>query len=793
MNTPLFSSCKNVIPTTETYSLHDIIINIITGVYRNPVDEIRTCSCKKKRNKLKEKLPTFIPSLESCKTRKTKDLDRAFISANRIVLDFDELDVEKIKNIRTTARKDPSYIADFVSPSGNGLKIIIAVDGGGDNERHSDAWNAAIAWCKDYDFPNPDASGKDIGRLCYVSYDPDATYTNREPVLLKPIKAKSVTNKSSNTSPDTTIEYLRNALTFIPSDEYSIWIKVGHALKEYGQDAYCLFDEWSQKSEKYNPSECEETWKSFKPTRTNHRIIFYLAKKYRKSGRVNTNTQEPFDTNAMLLPSNFTTITESARRIFGVIAKEMDMFMFGGAIVELKEVNKQYSLSQISPGAFRSRIERYDRNVMAYVSSGNDKAIKNKLCSMDNAKALMESDPATELLPHIRIVTSCPILTFDLNTLAMGFHKKEGVLVTSGKQPIEVELKEAVEALKGLLVDNEFITENDRSRALSMMILPMMKMGGFISSPCPMDTAEANQSQSGKTYRQKIIAAIYNSSPLVVTQKNGGVGSIDESIASALATGRPFVLLDNFRGSFNSPMLEAIITTPECVSVRLPRASEQIIDASAVNFQLSSNGVDTTEDMANRSCIIRIRKQNNKKWKKWQEGDLLTHIKENQHYYLGCVITVIKSWVTDGKKKTETTDHDMREWAQTMDWIVQNIFMTPSLLDGHKDIQVQVSNPQLTWLRDVCIQSENDGKLGIDLLAHNIAELCEYADIEYPNKRTYSGEPAFKYIGIIMGKMFDKKNTLIVDNYQIIKSEKSIYNKKSKRIKLTKVYSIKTI
>ena len=76
------------------------------------------------------------------------------------------------------------------------------------------------------------------------------------------------------------------------------------------------------------------------------------------------------------------------------------------------------------------------------------------------------------------------------------------------------------------------------------------------------------------------IAAIYNSTPLVVTQKSGGVGSVDESIASALATGRPFVLLDNFRGNFNSAMLEAIITTPETVSVRVPKAADRIIDAS---------------------------------------------------------------------------------------------------------------------------------------------------------------------------------------------------------------------
>lgn len=495
----------------------------------------------------------------------------------------------------------------------------------------------------------------------------------------------------------------------------------------------------------------------------------------------------------ILLPSNKTTITDSAKSIFNVIAQKKDMYVFGGAIVELKKSTGQYSLLQVPAEAFRSRIERYGKEVKAYVAYKDDYALRDKRCSMDNAKALMASDQAVELLPTVRVITPCPVLTTDLKVLSKGYHHKEGILVTQGKHPADVDLSQAVNALKGLLSDTEFITQSDEARALSMMILPMMKMARFITDPCPMDTAEANESQSGKTYRQKVIPAIYNSTALVVTQKSGGVGSVDESLASALATGRLFVQLDNFRGNFNSPMLEAIITTPETVSIRLPRLAEQIIDASVVSFQLSSNGVDTTPDMANRSCIIRIRKQPGRQWKKWPEGDLLAHIKANQHYYLGCVMAVVKAWVNAGKPTTDTTEHDMREWAQSMDWIVQNIFGMPPLLEGHQDIQKQVSNPQLTWLREVCIQAERDEKLNFDLLAHNIAELCEHADITYPNKRQYCDDGAFKYIGVIMGKIFNKQDSVIIDNYKITKTEKDIYNENIKRHKLARIYIIKLL
>ncbi len=497
---------------------------------------------------------------------------------------------------------------------------------------------------------------------------------------------------------------------------------------------------------------------------------------------------------AMLLPSGNTTITESANSIFSVIAQKRDIYIFGGAICDLKKNGDQFSLTQVSPEAFRSRIECYGKKVMSYVAYKDDFLLKAKPCSMDSARALMASQSADELLPHVRAIVSCPVLTRDLEVLSAGYHQENEILVTHGRKPVDVSTNEAVKGLKGLLADNEFITPSDAARALSMMILPMLKMSGFILEPCPMDTAEANESQSGKTYRQKVIAAIYNSSPLVVTQKNGGVGSVDESISSALATGRPFVLLDNFRGNFDSPMLEAIITTPDCVSIRIPRLAEQVIDATAVSFQLSSNGVNTTTDMANRSCIIRIRKQSGKQWKSWPEGDLLSHVKANQHYYLGCVIAIVKEWVTSGMLRTSTTEHDMREWAQSMDWIVQRIFKTVPLLEGHQNIQQSVSSPQLTWLREVCLYAERYEKLNVDLLSHNIAEICEFSDIEYPNKRKYqNSEAAYKYIGTIMCKMFSKQGVVIIDNYKVTKTEREIFNEKIRRHKLSKIYKIEIL
>ena len=110
------------------------------------------------------------------------------------------------------------------------------------------------------------------------------------------------------------------------------------------------------------------------------------------------------------------------------------------------------------------------------------------------------------------------------------------------------------------MAEFDFQTEGDKARAVASLISPALRTGGFLKGRVPADVAEADQSQSGKTYRQKLIAALYNERVSLVTNREGGVGSIDESLNQQLVAGRPFIQFDNFRGRFASAHLEAFLT-----------------------------------------------------------------------------------------------------------------------------------------------------------------------------------------------------------------------------------------
>lgn len=57
-------------------------------------------------------------------------------------------------------------------------------------------------------------------------------------------------------------EYLKEALTYVSSDDYETWVKVGMALKTSGYPLD-VWEEWSRGSPKYKPGVCDRKWKSF--------------------------------------------------------------------------------------------------------------------------------------------------------------------------------------------------------------------------------------------------------------------------------------------------------------------------------------------------------------------------------------------------------------------------------------------------------------------------------------------------------------------------------------------------
>ena len=256
-----------------------------------------------------------------------------------------------------------------------------------------------------------------------------------------------------------------------------------------------------------------------------------------------------------------------------------------------------FAIDILTKEAFRSRLERSKRRVKSATVShnGNQLVLKLKRCSADNADVLLATKEATECLPPLELVTRSPILIEhegELQTLGHGYHDiNGGILITASCNPAEVPLEVAVRDLLNLLHDFQFATPADKSRAVANVIGPCIRMGRLLFGHALVNATEADLSQAGKGYLLATERTVYGEINATVTKREGGVGSLDESVASALLSGAPFITLDNLRGKVASQYLESILNViGRCAGSR-SASRRDLYQRAACDFSLDQQWI----------------------------------------------------------------------------------------------------------------------------------------------------------------------------------------------------------
>ena len=477
----------------------------------------------------------------------------------------------------------------------------------------------------------------------------------------------------------------------------------------------------------------------------------------------------------IILPGSGITIKATAEELFKRIAPTQTMFIRGGVVAGIAENDGTSELEVIRPAAARSRFESYATFWVWRAGHNGERVLKRAIIPQDIAMALLETEEARKLLPNITGLINCPVIVStngEVQIVGKGYHPDIGLFVTGGQTPPQIALSEAVTTLLELVSEFDFQSPGDRSRALASFITPALKQGGHLHRNVPSDVAEADQSQSGKTYRQKLVAAVYNETVSLVTCHSGGVGSIDESLNAQLIAGRPFIQFDNFRGKFDSPHVEALLTAEKSFPVRVPYSREVMIDPRWFIVMLTSNGVETTRDFANRGSIVRIRKREEDfKFRRYSEGDLLEHVRACQPHYLGAVFAVVTRWIELSRQRSNETRHDFREWAQVLDWIVQQILGEAPLMDGHQAAQERACNPALTFLRKLALAVAEQNRLGVRLIASELYEIADSAEVDIPGLRRPDEGKGKLLIGSVLARLFKARDYLILDDFKVTRDE----------------------
>jgi hypothetical protein len=141
-----------------------ILERIKSGATKELVKKIRAEKRKPERNELKKQLPAICFSGTF-----TKRSDNAIVEHSGLIcLDFDGYQKQKeLLQDKENLSKNKYVYSVFVSPSGNGLKVLVKIPA--DQDNHINYFNSLEKY---FNSPYFDKTSKNISRVCYESYDP---------------------------------------------------------------------------------------------------------------------------------------------------------------------------------------------------------------------------------------------------------------------------------------------------------------------------------------------------------------------------------------------------------------------------------------------------------------------------------------------------------------------------------------------------------------------------------------------------------------------------------------------
>jgi hypothetical protein len=248
----LISHYKNIHDSQDTdIELASFLEGVQTGKWQDIVFDVRNAPTKEIKD-LKKKTAPLVTVSGSFSARKDDALRK---HSNFIAIDIDNLD-----DAAETKRRigvDPYLYACFLSIGGNGLCIIVKMDG----TRHLDAFNGIAAYLYNEYQLIVDQSGKNVSRARFVSYDPfmllntkSATFKKYLPKKKEPKHPKVMVIK---TDFDAMIKQMDEKGINLCED-YSDWVRICYALvQEFQEQGRDYFHTLSSHSSKYNSLDCD--------------------------------------------------------------------------------------------------------------------------------------------------------------------------------------------------------------------------------------------------------------------------------------------------------------------------------------------------------------------------------------------------------------------------------------------------------------------------------------------------------------------------------------------------------
>lgn len=245
----------------QNIELEHFYSEIKNANYKNEVDLYREKLAevgKKLAESVKQKIPAVVISGIFKDSVTNANLHE---HSNYICVDIDNIPLEDMSLIKQKLKQDSYVESFFVSCGGNGLAVIIKIDG----SKHLESFLGL----EDYFFKEYsatiDKSCKNVSRLRFYSYDTDIYINKKSKVFKKYIKPlynkKEVVNTilTGSEFDELMSKVIRQGKNL--AEDYDTYLKIGFAFAdEFGENGRQYFHAVASQSTKYSSTKCDRQY-----------------------------------------------------------------------------------------------------------------------------------------------------------------------------------------------------------------------------------------------------------------------------------------------------------------------------------------------------------------------------------------------------------------------------------------------------------------------------------------------------------------------------------------------------
>jgi len=178
---------KNFSETNKPYliTVEKALDRIKEGKSKDLCLDVRAAKTDIQKRELKLKLACVLFS----GTFSKRNADNCEQHNGIIVMDFDH--VSSVMEFKDKMKKDEYVRAAWISPGGEGVKVMVQTDCNKNN--HIDSWRALKKR-----YPKLDKACKDVSRICFESYDPNLYYNPESKIFKEKEKLENKKNRIKN-------------------------------------------------------------------------------------------------------------------------------------------------------------------------------------------------------------------------------------------------------------------------------------------------------------------------------------------------------------------------------------------------------------------------------------------------------------------------------------------------------------------------------------------------------------------------------------------------------------------